>query len=374
MIKVGIIHSGYREGRNFINLPYKKVSFVKIVDIYKIINHIFFKLFNKVDFFSYRSFNDFGLYSVDINHFFLGVSFTKRPWITTYSSAILGNPNGYEERWHNLASARLADNSCKKIICISKYAKGRQIYFLNQHYTKLSKIIGDKIIVIQPQQKLIINNYDEKKLDPVYITFTFVGADFFRKGGMEIIKVFEILKDEKIKLNIISTLQYGDYASHSTEKDYFEVKKIINTNHNITHYNKLPNDKVLGILKNSHIALLPTYDDAYGYSILEAQATGCPVISTDTNALPEVNNDSVGWLICVPKNDLGESKRHSFEERKDISDIIERELLRIIKYDILLDYRTIRKKGEDSMKRIQKEHNPVEKAVLIEQLYINSLK
>ena len=62
----------------------------------------------------------------------------------------------------------------------------------------------------------------------------------------------------------------------------------------ISYVPKLTNNETLELMKKSHIGLLPTYADTYGYSVLEFQAAGCPVITTNVRALPEINNNNLG--------------------------------------------------------------------------------
>ena len=80
------------------------------------------------------------------------------------------------------------------------------------------------------------------------------------------------------KFTILSGLAYGDYASHTTEEDYKRALVLIaQMGRCATHIHYLENDQVLELLKRTHVSLLPTYDDTYGFSVLEAQAAGCPV-------------------------------------------------------------------------------------------------
>jgi glycosyltransferase involved in cell wall biosynthesis len=60
-------------------------------------------------------------------------------------------------------------------------------------------------------------------------------------------------------------------------------------------------------------------DDFGGSSLLEFQACGCPVISTDVRALPEINDNETGWRISVPKNKLGEAIYTTHEDRLKVS-------------------------------------------------------
>ncbi|MFH4294310.1 glycosyltransferase, partial [Acinetobacter baumannii] len=75
---------------------------------------------------------------------------------------------------------------------------------------------------------------------------------------------------------------------------------------NIKIYSNVDNNKVIEMIREHHIGLFPTWADTFGYSVLEFQACGCPVISTDVRALSEINNNDIGWLINVDKNKYGE--------------------------------------------------------------------
>jgi glycosyltransferase involved in cell wall biosynthesis len=149
--------------------------------------------------------------------------------------------------------------------------------------------------------------------------FYLIGNQIFSKGGKESVSVISRLCNEgfNIKLTIISILKPDSYATRTTKNDIKRLKQEIDKNSNaIELLGCLPNDKVLNILKESQVLLLPTYADTYGYSVLEAQASGCPVVSTDIRALPEINNNQCGWIINVPKDKFGNGILESKENIK----------------------------------------------------------
>jgi glycosyltransferase involved in cell wall biosynthesis len=219
----------------------------------------------------------------------------------------------------------------------------------------------NKCIVLQPPQRLIIDNLKDKKHlnSNDKIVFTLVGSDFFRKRGMETVKVFDKLKKlgfTNWHLNIVSSMNFGDYATRTTKSDQDYAIGIIENNiENISLFRRLSNTDVITLFKKSHIGLLPTYADTYGYSVLEAQACGCPVISTNIRAMPEINNDECGWIIKVPKNNLGFGILDTIEERILFSTIIEEEIYRILK-NILKNPKQINGKSSAAIERIKNEH------------------
>lgn len=129
---------------------------------------------------------------------------------------------------------------------------------------------------------------------------------------------------------------------------------------------------MLDLLKNADVGLLPTWADTYGLSVLEAQAAGCPVITTDVRALPEINNNRVGWLIRVPKDALGEAVYTTAEDREVLSQVIEAGLENIIR-SIAADPSMIAVKGQAALERIRAEHDPQAYADKLRQIYHNAL-
>ena len=307
-------------------------------------------------------------------HFFNGISLANTPWVTTFETSL---PRGLGKGfWYQQGLKRLAHDSCKKIFALSECAKQIQLNSLSQIDQKIAKLIADKIEVLHPAQKLLIPNIEVKNNNPDIIHFIFIGADFFRKGGLEVLNVFDcfIPQNKNLKLTIISSLQYGDYCTKTTSKDLEFARTIISRYaQNITQYNYLENKEVLEILKNSDVALLPTWGDTYGYSVLEAQASGCPVISTDIRALPEVNNDDCGWIIKVPKDELGNAILKTPSDRTKFSKTIESQLEAIIN-SILKKPNDIPTKAILALDRIKKKHNPHHNAYILDQHYRNALK
>lgn len=361
----------YPQIRNFVDVPHG-FEFKEERDVFTTLLNQYFRIFKKVHSF-YKYLHYFPLPNkVKLRHFFNTISFNYTPWIVTFETTLprLGNA----PQWiYKKAIKRLASDSCKKIIALSQNAYDLQINYLKENYPKYLDIIQEKMVILHPPQKLLIKNYSEKKLPNDKIIFTIVGADFFRKGGGEVLSVFDKLIPDfpQLHLNIVSTMVYGDYASKTTKFDHEKALKIIDKYPNNIRFSKsLSNKEVLELFKKSHIGLLPTWGDTYGYSVLEAQACGCPVVSTDLRALSEINNSEVGWIIPIPKKQSGDAIIDSRKERIKLSSIIESSLESIIKEIILSNYH-IQAKAEKGLQRISDDHNPINNAITLKQFYTN---
>ncbi len=371
MLRVGVFGTGYVEERILTGLPFRSVSLERKHDLFNLLTFIQRKAFHPATATSLLNglHHDLRLVDVPLHHLVNTISLSSTPWIVSYEH--------YLPRWNwdsPLGWKYMAGRPCRKVIAISHWAHRFQEGLLARH-PGLSEEIRPKMCISTPGQHVLIDRYEDKALDPGRITFAFIGRDFFRKGGMEILEVFSQLAAEglPVHLTIVSPLSYGDYASCSTRADYDRaVKLIMRMDNNVTHIPSLENAEVIQLLTRSHVALLPTYDDTYGFSVLEAQGAGCPVITTDGCALPEINNDSIGWLIEVPKDEYDVQLHRTPEERKTLSACIRENLFHIVR-GICADGSVVRVKGERALDRIRREHAFEDRAAFLETIYKEAL-
>ena len=357
-MKVSYVHRGYNEKRNI--LYNKNVHLIKEMGFFKILSFLYFKIIGKVSYvLNYIHYKPFKRRNY---HFFNVISFSKKSnWITSFETFLPRLP-GAPPFIIELAIKKISLGNCKKLIALSQCTFDIQYDYLLTNYPSYLDLIMSKCIVLHPPQRLIVESLEmkQKYLSVANdIVFSLVGSDFFRKGGMELIKVFNKLKEEGIinwHLNIVSSLNFGDYATKTSKNDYDLAIDLIESNEgNISLFNQLSNVEVIELFKKSHIGLLPTWAETYGYSLLEAQACGCPVISTDIRAMPEINNNDCGWVIKVPKDSLGNGILETTKEREIFSETIQTNLYKIIK-KILESPESIDGKMKASIERIKIEH------------------
>ncbi|NEM98883.1 glycosyltransferase [Pontibacter burrus] len=68
----------------------------------------------------------------------------------------------------------------------------------------------------------------------------------------------------------------------------------------VVHYDgAIPNPKLPEVLKSFHFMLLPTYSENYGHVIVEAWASGCPVIISDQTPWRNLEEEQVGWDLAL---------------------------------------------------------------------------
>ena len=61
---------------------------------------------------------------------------------------------------------------------------------------------------------------------------------------------------------------------------------------------RVADDELIRFYSNALAFIFPSLYEGFGIPVLEAQACGCPVISSNSSALPEVLGDSA--ILCNP--------------------------------------------------------------------------
>lgn len=192
------------------------------------------------------------------------------------------------------------------------------------------------------------------------IRLILVGHQFFRKGGREVVETVAALRAEGLPLElvVISKIIADSYATMTSEADAKEMSAQLQEHADwITWHPQLPHAHVLELMSTCHVGLLPSYAETYGYSVLEMQSCGLPVITTNIRSFPEINNDSCGWLIAVPKRENGEARYRDEGGRESISAAILAGLDRILR-EIVENRSRIFDKGAIAVSRIRQCHNP----------------
>lgn len=194
----------------------------------------------------------------------------------------------------------LEKDNCKKLI----FPSNAGLNTIHTYGNINNKKILDKCTVIpyafrKIDDKLTIHKEKEK------ISLLFIGSQFVRKGGKQLVEAFKILNRKyDVELNIVSN--FAAWEKFTSEKDTLEIKNTISKTDNI---NILPTDResvLNNYYPNADILVFPTLWETYGFVPVEAMAYGLPVVSTDWHsALPEIIEDNIsGFLIKIMQTDF----------------------------------------------------------------------
>lgn len=295
---------------------------------------------------------------IDMIHTCNAVCVANRPWIASFETMMprmTPQTEQEEEYWRRLIDCMKQPN------CKAMYALSQNAYNIQKH-SLMSKISFDdvetimkKTKVLHPPQKILVTEEElEKKHSMRKIRFIFCGGLFFLKGR-EIIQALSGFEGKyEFELTLISALLYDDYFTGTPYEEMIRCRDLIKEKSWINYYESLPNAEVLEKCKEADVGLLPSLADTYGYAILEMQAAGCPVITSNVRAMPEINNEECGWICHLPVDNLGVC---SVRDVKEWSPILNAELTKCFQR-IFEHPEEIKKKGKKALERIRNMHDP----------------
>lgn len=297
--------------------------------------------------------------NVKLIHTFNAVCDTLLPWCASFETVMPRMwPETEEERTYLLQLAEyLKRPNCRALYALSKNAYEIQRSHLSSFlFSDEVDTIMAKTKILHPSQEVLITEEEfVSKHSRDIVHFIFIGRLFFIKGGREIIQALSKFEDRyDFKLTLISSFLYEDYFTNTSYEEMERCKALVKSKKWIEYYESLPNDMVLEKCKEATVGLLPSVAETYGYAVLEMQASGCPVVTTNIRAFPENNNQECGWICEIPVDELG---RCSVKETAVWSKILERELERC--FQEIFDHRDeIKRKGMAALKRIRQFHDP----------------
>lgn len=123
----------------------------------------------------------------------------------------------------------------------------------------------------------------------------FVGGDFERKGGLALLHWFVAHGQGRCELHMVTRTPPQLAA---------QVPGLH------LHTDLEANDPMLmQLYRESHMFVLPTRADCYGVAIIEAMATGLPVLTTRVGGIPEIVDDGQQGFLIAPDDHVALAAR-----------------------------------------------------------------
>jgi glycosyltransferase involved in cell wall biosynthesis len=120
----------------------------------------------------------------------------------------------------------------------------------------------------------------------------FVGRLHQRKGLDRLLKAFKKVKesDPEARLRIA--------GKGEGEKEYKALSRKLGIDDVVQFLGHVPDDVLPGLYTSSSLFIMPSYYEGFGLVLLEAMASGLPVLAGDTGVAPElVQNGKNGFII-----------------------------------------------------------------------------
>ena len=129
------------------------------------------------------------------------------------------------------------------------------------------------------------------------VRFLFVGDHFFDKGGREILRAFQHVRDDtKTELTLVTS------APQHHLNEFAEYRRILNREKGVKFYETgIRRSALLELYGQADVFLFPSYMDQVPFVILEAMAAKLPIIGSNCYAIPEMVLDGEnGFIVESP--------------------------------------------------------------------------
>ena len=161
-----------------------------------------------------------------------------------------------------------------KLVSISEFSKQQLSEILDVPISKID------VVHLAPDQQFELQNTPGRIVKDDYI-FT-IGGSEPRKNVKTVIEAYEQLPDD-IQQQYKLVIAGGKW--HGQKLDYA-------ANENIIEIGYVPDEDLPGLYANSSVFVFASVYEGFGFTILEAMATGTPVINAKGSSLDEVAGDA----------------------------------------------------------------------------------
>ncbi len=152
-------------------------------------------------------------------------------------------------------------------------------------------VSADKIELLPPGVDVTLWQPGHKRSDgPLQILF--VGSDFYRKGGMDLLSAFDQLPTNMAELILVT-------KSNIPSRPGIQVFREMQPN----------SPALINLYQSCDLFVLPSRSEPFGFAAVEAGAVGLPVIATAVNGLVDIVIDGKTGFLIEPGDVAGLANR-----------------------------------------------------------------
>lgn len=192
----------------------------------------------------------------------------------------------------------------QKILVPSNYVKDLLI--------KKWGVEGNKIVVtyeaVDGKIIEIANTLSQKKSGEILEKFNIKQPYLFYVGNAHPHKNVEGL----IKAYLLLQKKYPDLSLVLSGHDHYFWERIKQSvaasplKKDIIFTGSVSDEELVSLYKNASCFVMPSFEEGFGIPLLEAFACGCPVVSSNAGALPEVGGNAAIFFDPTSSGDMGE--------------------------------------------------------------------
>lgn len=186
----------------------------------------------------------------------------------------------------------LDDTNLKALICMSKACF---MTFSNVCAPPRKDSILTQIYPLIPDNPYVNENYinDRCKNNDIKLLYIAQGIRFLSKGALEVLEAFRNMKSNglNVSLTMVTSFKDVDQTALHAARNEDGVK---------VHDFEFTYDEMQKLYASHNILLIPTSDDSFNLTVLEAMKAGLPVIGSSLYAIPEMVHDNENGFLCEP--------------------------------------------------------------------------
>jgi glycosyltransferase involved in cell wall biosynthesis len=175
--------------------------------------------------------------------------------------------------------------------------------WLGNHLVNVSGVPADRVHVVNPgaTAAALPDNLDavvDRRLNRRRTRLLFVGRDFERKGGFEVVKAFTLLRKQAIGDLTLTVAGPSSWPGGGTPPEGVDFR------------GSAAPEEIAALYDSHDLFVLPSHFEAFGIVFGEALSRGVPCIGRDAFAMPEIITEGkTGYLV-------------KSEEPQDLADLI----------------------------------------------------
>ena len=213
-----------------------------------------------------------------------------------------------------LPKVLMSNGLAKKLLVTTLNKSYKSIVLDEESYQAILNAGFNNVVKIGNSFNTMIEELDDSSIKRNDNEILFVGHNVREKGIFELIDALSAI--EGITLNI-----YGP-QNENVQNEINEKLKQNFFKGNINFMGLRPSKEIYQAMRKASLFVLPTYTEGFPYVIVEAMASGCPIISTPVGAIEEMlsdGDDLLGYLV-EPKNVeyLRRQVLYCLEHRKEL--------------------------------------------------------
>jgi glycosyltransferase involved in cell wall biosynthesis len=212
-----------------------------------------------------------------------------------------------------------------KVLAISQQTKNDLIEFLGIDAGKIE-------VIYQSCDKKYYERVDEIRKKAVRLKFNLpekfilcVGTIEQRKNQLAIL---EGVVHEKLDIPVVLV---GKPTEYKKQLDEFIIESDIRKQLIFLHQTN--SEELQTIYQLAEIMVYPSFFEGFGLPVLEAQASGCPVITSNISSLPEAGGDAALYVDPANSRQIGAAIRELLMNTKLKSELIEKGLANSLKFN-----------------------------------------